>query len=145
MERRSFTRIQLRSLAVVTNRFTEIKGATENLSLNGVRLKTAQRIDLDKGVRIRILFRTRSSELWVELFGVVIRHEDNGMVIQFTNMAVDSYAHLSSVISQRVHDRAKVFDEFFAHMTGGSAKGPSAAVEFEKLFNIKIDQQMVPL
>ena len=144
MGRRNFTRVRFRSLAVVKSRFTEMKGAIEDLSLNGVRLKTTQKFDLGKDVQIKILFKSRFSELRVEITGVVIRHEGNGMVIQFTNMPLDSYVHLRNVISHRLHDGCKVFDEFFVHMTAGSAKGPCAEVEFEKLFNIKVDQQIVP-
>ena len=144
MGRRSFTRVRFRSLAVVKSRHTEIKGAIEDLSLNGVKLKTTKRFDLGVEVQIRILFRSHFSELWVEILGVVIRHDGNGMVIQFTNMSLDSYIHLRNVISHRLYDGCKVFEEFFAHMTTGSATGPHAELEFEKLVNIKIDQQIVP-
>lgn len=144
MERRNFTRVRIRSLAVVKSRYAEIKGAIEDLSLNGVRLKTTQKFDLGKDVQIKIFFKRRFSELWVEVFGVVARHEGDEMVIQFTNMSLDSYVHLRNVISHRLHDGSMVFDEFFVHMTAGSAKGPCAEVEFEKLFNIKVDQQIVP-
>lgn len=145
MDRRNFTRVGFRSLAVVKSRLTEIKGALENLSLNGARLKTTGKFDLGKDVQIRILLRSRSSDLWVEASGVIIRHEVNGMVVQFTNMSLDTYVHIRNVISHRLQDRGKVFEEFFTHMTKGSARGPCAEVEFARLFNFQIDQQMVPL
>lgn len=145
MDRRCFTRVGFRSLAVVKSRLTEIKGAVEDLSLNGVRLKTTQKLDPGKEVQVRILLRSRSSDLWVEVLGVVIRHELSGMVVQFSNMSLDSYVHIRNVISHRLQDRSKVFEEFFTHMTRGSARGPCAAVEFTRLFNFKVDQQMVPL
>ena len=144
MERREFTRVQIRSLAVVKSRLTEIKGAIEDLSLNGLKFKTPQRFDLGVEVQIRILLRSHFSELWVSLFGVVLRHEVDGIIIQFTNMSLDSYIYLRNVIAHRLQDECKVFDEFFAHMTAGSAKGTCAELEFEKLFNIKVDQQIVP-
>lgn len=144
MERRNFSRVRIRSLAVVKSRLAEIKGATEDLSLNGVKLKTAQKFDLGQDVQIRILFKTSVSEFWAEVFGVVVRDESDDMVIQFTSMSLDTYAHLQKVISHRLHDGCKVFEEFFAHMTAGSARGPCAEVEFQKLFNATVDQQLMP-
>ncbi len=145
MDRRNFTRVRFRSLAVVKSRLSEIKGVVEDLSLNGVRLKTTQKLDLGKEVQVRILLRSRLSDLWIEVLGVVIRHAVNGMVVQFSNMSLESYVHIRNVISHRLQDRSKVFQEFFTHMTRGSARGPCAEVEFARLFSFQVDQQMVPL
>ena len=144
MEKRNFTRVRVRTLAVVKGQLTEIKGEVEDLSLKGVRLKTSPKLDLDTDVQIKIFFKNGFSKLWVEISGIVTRNEDNGMVIQFTRMSLDSYIHLRNVISNLLDDQSKVFDEFFLHMTNGSAKGPCAELHFQESFNDAVDQQMVP-
>lgn len=145
MDRRKFTRVGFRSLAVVKSRLSQIKATVEDLSLNGTKLKTAHKFDLGKDVQIEILLKSRFSDLWVEILGTVVRHDGDGMAIQFVNMSLDSHLHIRNLISNRLHDGRKTFDEFFAHLTNGSAKGPGAAVEFAKMFSIKVDQQMVPV
>ncbi len=144
MGKRNFTRVRIQSSAIVKCQHIEIMGEVEDLSLNGVRLKTSERLDLFKEVEIKLFFRCDSSELWVKIPGVVIRHESNGMVIQFTSMSLDSCIHLRNVISHLLGDECKVADELFYHMTGRSAKGPCAKAEFEELFDAQVDQQFTP-
>lgn len=144
MEKRRFTRVQVRSLAVIKSRFLEVKAEVQDLSLNGVRLKTTQKFDLGKDVQIRLAFMTASSELWVEVFGVVIRHEDSGMVIQFTNMSIDSYVHLRNMISFFLNDKCKVLSETLVYITRNTINGLWAELEIDQSLNSEVDQQFVP-
>ncbi len=144
MDRRHFTRVQVRSAAVVKSRFIEINGEVQDLSINGIRLKSNQKFDLGKEVQVRISFSTDSSQLWINLFGIVIRHESNGMAIQFSNIPLDSYVHLRNMICCFLDDQYKVIGESFIHMTEGCAKGPYPQLEFEKSFSVRIDEQLVP-
>jgi hypothetical protein len=134
----------MQSSAIVKCRHIEIMGEVEDLSLNGVRLKTSERLDPSKEVENKLFFRSDCSELWVEIPGVVIRHESNGMVIQFTRMSLDSYVHLRNVISHLLGDERKISDELFSYMTRRSAKGPCAKEEFEELFEVQVEQQFTP-
>lgn len=144
MGKRSFTRVRLQSSAIVTSGQMEIHGEVENLSLNGVRLKTPQKLDCSKAVKVKIVFRSASSELWVKIPGRVIRHEGDGMVIQFTKLSLDSYVHLRNVISNLLGDEHKVSGELFAYLTGTSPKGQSADSQFDELCDAQVDRQLTP-
>ncbi|MHC1745330.1 MAG: PilZ domain-containing protein [Syntrophobacteraceae bacterium] len=144
MERRRFTRVQVRTLAVIKSRFVEVKGEVQDLSLNGVRLKTAQKFDIGKDVQIRLSFTSDCSNLWVEIFGVVIRHEDTGLVIQFSNMSLDSYVNLRNMIAILLNDECKVLGETLIYITGNSIKGLWSDLEIDKSLNNKVEQHITP-
>lgn len=134
----------MQSSAIVTSRSIEIHGEVEDLSLNGIRLRTSQKVDCSKAVKVKIVFRSASSELWVKIPGRVIRHETDGMVIQFTKISLDSYAHLRNIISNLLGDRRKVSGELLAYLTGASPQGHCDNSQFDELCDAQVDRKLTP-
>lgn len=134
----------MQSSAIVTSRSIEIHGDVEDLSLNGIRLRTSEKIDCSKAVKVKMVFRSPSSELWLKVPGRVIRHETDGMVIQFTRIALDSYVHLRNVISNLLGDDRKVSGELFAYLTGTSPEEQCANSQFDELFDAQLDRRLAP-
>ncbi|MGD8777187.1 MAG: PilZ domain-containing protein [Syntrophobacterales bacterium] len=112
MEKRSFTRITFRTKAIVRYRNTTVIGVVENLSLKGIFLKTPEKLSLNKKVKIELLFTGTSSQISIILDGVVMRHENIGMAIEFKNIDLDAFFHLRNLITYNTGDMDKVKEDY---------------------------------
>ena len=99
MEKRNFDRIPFQTKAIVRSKDATVIGIVENLSLDGIFLKTPEKLHLDKIVKIEVLFTGTSSQLSILLDGKIMRHETIGMAIQFKNIDMDAFFHLKNLIS----------------------------------------------
>jgi len=86
MEKRNFDRIPFQTKAIVRSKDTTVIGIVENLSLDGIFLKTPEKLNLNRIVKIELLFTGTSSQLSILLDGKIMRHETIGMAIQFKNV-----------------------------------------------------------
>jgi len=84
----------------------------ENLSLDGIFLKTPEKLNLNRIVKIELLFTGTSSQLSILLDGKIMRHETIGMAIQFKNVDMDAFFHLKNLISYNTNQVGKLEDEF---------------------------------
>jgi hypothetical protein len=104
---RRFDRIQFESQAMVKTGRQSFEASTENLSLNGLFIRTEKRLPL--GNRAEILFvlptASRSSEISVN--GAVVRYGSNGMAFQFGSMDQDSFSLLKTIINRKALNRLK--------------------------------------
>lgn len=116
MEKRGFTRVSFRTEATVEFKDQTIRGEVENLSLKGMFLKTPEKMKKNEEVSIKILLSGTSSELFINVKGVVVRSESNGAGFQFNGMDLDSFIHLKNVIAYNEGDEGKIMDEFFRYM-----------------------------
>lgn len=108
MPNRRFDRIQFESQAMVKTGGQSFEGATENLSLNGLFIRTEKRLPI--GNRAEILFvlpsASRSSEISVK--GSVVRYDDDGMAFQFESLDQESFSLLKTVINRKALHRLKM-------------------------------------
>ncbi len=112
MEKRSFTRISFQTKAIVRYKNSTVIGVVENLSLNGIFLKTPEKLNINRVVKIELLFTGTSSHVSILLDGKIMRHENIGMAIQFKNLDVDAFFHLQNLISYNTAEMEKVKDAF---------------------------------
>ena len=115
---RNFSRIPYQSEAVLKVKGGSFKAPIDNLSLNGVLLKTAEKPGLDQDVEITIMLADPASDISLELNGIVARHTEDGLAIRFTGMYLDIFVHLRDLIGENLGDRRKVLEEFLAYMGG---------------------------
>jgi hypothetical protein len=84
------------------------EASTENLSLNGLFIRTEKRLPVGK--RAEILFvlpsASRSSEISVK--GSVVRYDDDGMAFQFGSLDQESFSLLKTVINRKALNRLKI-------------------------------------
>ncbi len=87
MEKRKYTRLKLdfESEAVVKWNESTIKGKIIDLSVRDLYLETDRKIPLNEPVECTICFPGISSTTTIN-DGVVARHTDNGLAIQFKKM-----------------------------------------------------------
>ena len=112
MEKRNFDRIPFQTKAIVRSKDTTVIGIVENLSLDGIFLKTPEKLTLNRIVKIELLFTGTSSQLSILLDGKIMRHENVGMAIQFKNVDMDAFFHLKNLISYNTNQVGKLEDEF---------------------------------
>ena len=112
MEKRNFDRIPFQTKAIVRSKDATVIGIVENLSLDGIFLKTPEKLNLNRIVKIELLFTGTSSQLSILLDGKIMRHENVGMAIQFKNVDMDAFFHLKNLIAYNTNQVGKLKDEF---------------------------------
>jgi hypothetical protein len=112
MEKRSFARIPFPTKAIVRSKDATVIGIVENLSLDGIFLKTPEKLRLNRIVKIELLFTGTSSQVSILLNGKIMRHENTGMAIQFKNVDMDAFFHLRNLISYNTNQMDKLNEEF---------------------------------
>jgi len=112
MEKRSFTRIPLQAKALVRAKDTTIIGVIENLSLNGMFLKTPEKLRVNRVVKIELLFTGTSSQLSILLNGEIVRHENTGMAVHFRDIDLDAFFHLENLMKYNTDEIHKVKHDF---------------------------------
>ncbi|MGV8075401.1 MAG: PilZ domain-containing protein [Syntrophobacteraceae bacterium] len=116
MQKRKFSRVEFKAEAIVESKGHQIRGMVENLSLKGMLLITTERPSVNEEVDINIFLTATTSELTVRLRGVVVRHQENGIAVNFDSMDLDSFIHLRNIVSYNLGDDDAVMDEFFKYM-----------------------------
>ena len=87
-QRRKTTRTELwfDAEAIVTSEHGVITGRVGNMGSKGMFLETPERIPRNVEVEIKIIFKTENPTELSDIKGLVIRHEDKGIGIQFTEI-----------------------------------------------------------
>ena len=112
MEKRSCTRIPLQAKALVRAKDTTVIGVIENLSLDGIFLKTPEKLRVNRVVKIELLFTGASSQLSILLNGEIARHENTGMALRFKDIDLDAFFHLENLIRYNTDEIHKVNHDF---------------------------------
>ena len=112
MEKRIFDRIPFQTKAIVRSKDATVIGIVENLSLDGIFLKTPEKLNINRIVKIEVLITGTSSQLSILLDGKIMRHENLGMAIQFKNVDMDAFFHLKNLISHNLNQVGKLNDDF---------------------------------
>jgi hypothetical protein len=112
MEKRNFHRITFQTKAIVRSKDDTVIGIVENMSLDGIFLKTPEKLNLNRLVKIELLITGTSSQLSILLDGKIMRHENVGMAIQFKNIDLDAFFHLKNLISYNTNQMDNLEDEF---------------------------------
>ncbi|KAF0221314.1 MAG: type IV pilus assembly [Geobacteraceae bacterium] len=114
MEKRKFSRVDFNLKAFVSYRNLSIKGEVENLSLKGMFVRTGEKLQSGDMVETTIYLTGTANplDISVNIKGTVVRTEGNGVVLQFKEMDLDSFAQLKNIIAYNDGNADKVMDEF---------------------------------
>lgn len=112
MEKRNCTRVVFESEALVVYKDRTLRGSVENLSLNGLFLRIPQAISLNETLEIEIFLSGSTSKLSVNLEGLVVRQDEDGVALQIIGMDLDSFIHYKNVITYISGDEREVMNEF---------------------------------
>src|SRR5574341_500672 len=107
MRDRKFNRIHFESTATVMMGDYSFNAKTENLSLNGLFLRTERRVPVGRRAEITFDVPSASRGSAMTLNGVVVRYDVHGMAFQFKSIDHDSFSYLKTVISRKASQRMK--------------------------------------
>ncbi len=117
MEKRHFKRVVFRTEAIVRYGDKTFTGEVTDLSLRGMFVTSPLDIPLGQAVKAKILLSGSTSELSIQVDGIVVRHQgENGIGIEFHEMDADSFVHLRNVVIYNSGDATQVMDEFMNFM-----------------------------
>ncbi len=112
MEKRNCTRVIFESEALVVYKDRTLRGTVENLSLNGLFLRIPEILPLNDTVEVEILLSGSSSKLTVNIQGLVVRQDDDGVALQIVGMDLDSFIHYKNIITYISGDEREIMNEF---------------------------------
>ncbi len=118
-EARRFTRIPYQSEVLMNAKGQWFRGMSENLSLYGVYVISSSRVEIDSVVELTISLPpadTTSDEEYIDVNGIVVRQDENGIACEFREVEVDAFINLKNVISSQCENRSLVMDEFYHYL-----------------------------
>jgi len=89
-----------------------VNGDVENLSTNGMFMNSAEKIPVDTDVEISIYLSGTTSELSININGVVVRNESKGVAVNFKEIEFDSFIHLRNIIEFNTAGDSEIMKEF---------------------------------
>jgi len=113
MPTRKFSRVTFKVSATITSDKRRFQGSVRNLSMNGMFLVTAERLDVGTPVDITIFLTGSDPEISVNFSGTTSRITDDGLGFTFEKIDVDSYTHLKNIIAYNINDSEKVMEEIY--------------------------------
>jgi hypothetical protein len=114
-EKRKVERIHFETKVVLKSDSSEVVAETTsaNISANGIYIKSDQKIPVGSTCFLELSLRGISSQLLMNIKGHVVRHDDNGMGIEFIDLEMDSYFHLNNIFKHSVLDPKTITNSLF--------------------------------
>lgn len=115
MEKRKLSRVNFNIRALLSYKGLNFEGDVENLSLSGIFIRTGNKLDigLNETMDIKINMLGSSSDLNINLKGIVVRNDEKGIGLKFEKVDLDSFIHLKNIIAYNFGDEDRIMDEFF--------------------------------
>ena len=111
MSKRQFSRIFFDCDVALKVGNATIRGEIENISLQGLLLKTTHPFDLREIVDIELRLAKNPHPLVLEIQGTVVRCEEGKTAFHFTRMDPDSFIHLKNIMAYNQGDEVLVRNE----------------------------------
>ncbi len=89
-----------------------VNGDVENLSTNGMFMNTKENIPVEKEVEVSIYLSGTTSELSLNIKGIVVRKDAKGVAVNFKEIEFDSFIHLRNIIEFNTAGNSEVMKEF---------------------------------
>lgn len=90
-----------------------IRGEVRNLSLKGMLVDVDKPVPENTDLFITIYLSGSSSTLTLNMKGVVVRSDLNGLAVLFKEIDVESFIHLRSVVGYNEGNEDKIMREFY--------------------------------
>ena len=100
---RKFRRMQLACRAMVMSGEREFDAQTENISLDGMYLRTEQPLPVGNKAEITLNLPSVSTSEAIRVDGEVVRKDEHGLAFQFRSLNHDTFALLRMVLGRRPH------------------------------------------
>ena len=111
-EKRKFSRVPFAIGTFFTYRGCSYQGEVHDLSLKGMFVKTPLHADIGAALPFTIQLSGATSDLSLQIEGVVARQTDAGLGIRFEQIDLESFIHLKNIISYNSPDADQIENEF---------------------------------
>ena len=128
MERRRFIRVPFRTPVTVISQRLRTKAETENLSIKGTYVRTAEAMDPNERVWLRLTL-SGEEQGYLMVSGMVVRQDEGGIGIEFGPMHIGTFLALKGVVADILGDEERVMDELFRFVENGSNDAEQASSE----------------
>lgn len=110
---RRLSRVEIHLKAIARKDDTEAIGTIRNISLNGIFLEIDSNIfNIGDIISVEIQLLKDKAEYHINVGGNIIRKEDDGFAVQFTDIELDSFVFLKNLITYNKGDSEQVDIEF---------------------------------
>lgn len=113
LNKRRGTRVRFNVNAELSYDDKTIRGEVRNLSLKGMLVDVNTTVPENTDLAIIIYLAGSSSTLTLDMKGVVIRCDHNGLAVLFKEIDVESFIHLRSVVGYNEGNEDKIMREFY--------------------------------
>jgi hypothetical protein len=115
-ERRHKTRVHFETHVNIKTGNSEIRAEadSEDISIEGIFVKTQDKIPEGTPCDLEILLTGSSTRLVLTIKGIMRRQEENGLAIGFESMDLDSFMHLKNIILYNATDPEEVEKEMLS-------------------------------
>lgn len=83
----------------------------DDLSVGGCHLSVFPEAPIGESCEVRIYLNGASSQLYVCIHGKIVRHDDDGVGVEFTQIDPDSLFHLKNIIRFNAPNPDQIDDE----------------------------------
>jgi hypothetical protein len=101
MQRRSFPRLRISSDARILTRNGSFPGMLENISLSGLYVRVAGKVELGDSSEITILLPAVSRQESLQIRGVAVRVDTDGIAFRFGTIDHATFDHLKSILKNK--------------------------------------------
>ncbi len=112
MEKRELVRVPFQIDATISDENRTVQGKIENISLKGMFILTDGQFKLNDMVQITIHLAGESSDLEIDVTGIIVRKNEKGIGVRFEKVDLDSFIHLRNIVAYNSGDEDQVMDEF---------------------------------
>ena len=115
-ERRHKTRVHFETHVNIKTGNSEIRAEadSEDISIEGIFVKTQDKIPEGTPCDLEILLTGSSTRLVLTIKGIMRRQEENGLAIGFESMDLDSFMHLKNILLYNATDPEEVEKEMLS-------------------------------
>ena len=105
-ERRKKTRVHFETQVILRSGTSEISSNvnSKDISVKGMFVRTDKKLPIGASCDIQILLTGTTNNLFLNLKGRVVRHDDSGLGLDFDSIDVDSYMHLKNLLMYNAQD-----------------------------------------
>lgn len=107
MPNRRFRRVQFESKAMVRTLNQSFEAYTENLSVNGLFIRTERRLPIGNLAEVLLQIPSASSNSSFTAQVNVVRSDVHGIAFQFLSLDHDSFSRLQTVVNKKSPNRLK--------------------------------------
>lgn len=111
---RRFTRIPYQSEVLINSKGQWYRGTSDNLSLYGIYVKSGNRFPINSQIELTIPLA--GDEEYIDVTGLVVRQDDEGIGCEFQQVDVDAFLNLKNIVSSKCENKNQVMDEFYAYL-----------------------------